>query len=97
MESPVKKLDYTSIDKENRPFDAAVEDLAKDMDSHKTEAPILEVTKVEKPTVAVVPNIKPEEADEPLLRENPQRFVLFPIKYHEVRVTSRYNASPLTR
>ncbi|CAD6506141.1 BgTH12-07071 [Blumeria graminis f. sp. triticale] len=30
------------------------------------------------------PTIKPEEADEPLLQENPNRFVLFPIKYHEV-------------
>ena len=39
-----------------------------------------------KQTSAVVaPTIKAEEADEPLLQENPQRFVLFPIKYHEVR------------
>ena len=28
--------------------------------------------------------LKPEEADEPLLQENPDRFVIFPIKYHEV-------------
>ncbi len=44
----------------------------------------MESTKVEeaKPTVAAT--IKAEEADEPLLQENPQRFVLFPIKYHEV-------------
>lgn len=28
--------------------------------------------------------LKPEEADEPLLQENPNRFVVFPIKYHEV-------------
>ncbi|KAI1000599.1 Ribonucleoside-diphosphate reductase small chain [Podosphaera aphanis] len=27
---------------------------------------------------------KPAEADEPLLQENPNRFVLFPIKYHEI-------------
>lgn len=27
--------------------------------------------------------------DEPLLRENPNRFVLFPLKYHEVRVLAR--------
>lgn len=38
---------------------------------------------------SVAPTIKPDEADEPLLRENPNRFVLFPIKYHEVRVFSR--------
>ena len=37
--------------------------------------------------VAVVapPTIKELEAQEPLLQENPHRFVLFPIKYHEVR------------
>lgn len=29
---------------------------------------------------------KEQEADEPLLAENAQRFVLFPIKYHEVSV-----------
>ncbi|KAK6536469.1 Ribonucleotide-diphosphate reductase (RNR), small subunit [Arthrobotrys megalospora] len=29
-------------------------------------------------------NLKPEEADEPILVENKKRFVLFPIKYHEV-------------
>jgi ribonucleoside-diphosphate reductase subunit M2 len=34
---------------------------------------------------AVAPTIKEFEADEPLLQENPHRFVLFPIKYHEVR------------
>ncbi|KAJ2906755.1 hypothetical protein MKZ38_010746 [Zalerion maritima] len=28
--------------------------------------------------------IKQEETDEPLLQENPNRFVLFPIKYHEI-------------
>jgi ribonucleoside-diphosphate reductase subunit M2 len=47
--------------------------------------PVLEKPKAEqKPAVA--PTIRPEEADEPLLQENPHRFVLFPIKYHEVRV-----------
>lgn len=77
MESPVKKLDFTG--KENAAFDAdtpVVEEIKK---------PIVE----EKKPAAVAPGIKPEEADEPLLQENPNRFVLFPIKYHEVgRVTS---------
>lgn len=52
--------------------------------------PVVEVTKVEEKQAkpAVAPGIKPEEADEPLLQENPQRFVLFPIKYHEVRDAS---------
>ena len=33
---------------------------------------------------SVAATIKDDEADEPILQENPQRFVLFPIKYHEV-------------
>ena len=71
-----------------------VEALAKDMDAHKPEATVTEIVKKAEPTpAAVAPGIKPEEADEPLLQENPQRFVLFPIKYHEVRVTSRRDAS----
>lgn len=51
-------------------------------DSHKpTET--FKVDKSEtKPRVA--PTIKSDEIDEPILQENPQRFVLFPIKYHEV-------------
>lgn len=34
---------------------------------------------------SVASTIRKEEAHEPLLQENPHRFVLFPIKYHEVR------------
>jgi ribonucleoside-diphosphate reductase subunit M2 len=82
MESPIKKLDFTVVDKENLPYDASVAALATEMDAKK---PIVEeVKKVEEPKPAVVSGIKPEEADEPLLQENPNRFVLFPIKYHEV-------------
>lgn len=39
-----------------------------------------------KPVVVAAPTIKELEAEEPLLQENPHRFVLFPIKYHEVCV-----------
>ena len=50
--------------------------------------------------VAVADGIKSEEADEPLLRENPSRFVLFPIQYHEVsfrrRVESDASMLPMT-
>ena len=48
------------------------------------------VVEVMKPveTLKVAPGIKAQEADEPLLQENPHRFVLFPIKYHEVRVNN---------
>ena len=46
------------------------------------ELPDESVKPTEAPTVAST--VKDNEADEPLLQENPQRFVLFPIKYHEV-------------
>ncbi|PBP27913.1 ribonucleotide reductase small subunit [Diplocarpon rosae] len=80
VDSPAKKLDFGIANKENEP--------------HKAEAPALNDTEVQKSvieevkkseiTTMVAPTIKPEEYDEPLLRENPQRFVLFPIKYHEI-------------
>jgi len=75
-DSPVKKLDYTPADKENvfRPI-VGIPDLEEDKGDELNK----------KPTVA--PTIKEEEADEPLLQENPGRFVLFPIKYHEVSLT----------
>lgn len=81
MESPVKKLDFTASNKENAPFDADLATLEAEMDANHQQT----VQKKEEPKAAVAPTIKPEEADEPLLQENPQRFVLFPIKYHEVR------------
>lgn len=46
-----------------------------------------EETKEVKPSVAVT--IKAEEASEPLLQENPQRFVLFPIQNHDVSFSGR--------
>ncbi|KAK6363242.1 Ribonucleotide-diphosphate reductase (RNR), small subunit [Orbilia blumenaviensis] len=43
------------------------------------------VVKVEPtPEAPAFNGLKPEEADEPLLVENKKRFVLFPIRYHEV-------------
>lgn len=83
MESPVKKLDFTAAGKENAAFDADVHTLANQIDSHKS---IEKPTEEPKPSVAAA--IKADEADEPLLQENPQRFVLFPIKYHEVSIAS---------
>ncbi|KAH7083898.1 ribonucleoside-diphosphate reductase-like protein subunit M2 [Paraphoma chrysanthemicola] len=69
-DSPAKKLDFSSADKENvfRPI-VGIPDMP-------------EESAVVKPATA--PTIKPEEAHEPLLQENPGRFVLFPIKYHDV-------------
>lgn len=79
MESPVKKLDFSATNKENSPFDADLAALEAEIDAKHTD---------KKEDKAVAP-VKSAEADEPLLQENPQRFVLFPIKYHEVRDASR--------
>ena len=79
-DSPAKKLNFEAVGKENVPFNAD----APVVDDIEIKKPIVEEVKTEKAVVAVAPTIKPEEADEPLLQENPQRFVLFPIKYHEV-------------
>jgi ribonucleoside-diphosphate reductase subunit M2 len=81
MESPIKKPNFAPSDKENQPIDeSALANLAGEMDAkHK---PVVEETKkVEETKLAVA---KPDQIDEPLLRENPGRFVLFPIKYHEI-------------
>lgn len=78
-DSPAKKLEFAQADKENMPEPVPV------VNDLELEKPVSEPVKaVEK--VSVAPTIKPHEADEPLLQENPHRFVLFPIKYHEVRV-----------
>jgi ribonucleoside-diphosphate reductase subunit M2 len=83
-DSPAKKLDFAASGKENLPFDAD----ASIVDEIEIKKPIVEEVKTEEKAVVVAPTIKPEEADEPLLQENPQRFVLFPIKYHEVSAAS---------
>lgn len=82
-DSPVKKLNFGAPDKENMKYDHPAID---DLDLKKPETDLIKPEA--KPAVAL--GIKDAEADEPLLQENPQRFVLFPIKYHEVR-------DPMTR
>lgn len=73
-DSPAKKLSFTPADKENCEIAVPVAGI-----------PMLDFEdKVEDKKAAVAETIKEEEIDEPLLQENPQRFVLFPIKYHEV-------------
>lgn len=79
-DSPAKKLNFEPVDKENISHDA--KPVVSDAELKKAHVEVIE--KGLKPVVA--PTIKPQEADEPLLQENPHRFVLFPIKYHEVRV-----------
>lgn len=82
-ESPVKKINFAAAGKENTPFDApAVHDI-------EIKKPIVEEVSAVAKAATIAPTIKPEEADEPLLQENPNRFVLFPIKYHEVGVAWR--------
>ncbi|KAF1815608.1 hypothetical protein P152DRAFT_479515 [Eremomyces bilateralis CBS 781.70] len=71
-DSPVKKLDFAPADKENAEVAVPVKGI-----------PEWEPPK-EETSLSVAATIKPEEAYEPLLQENPQRFVLFPIKYHEI-------------
>ena len=80
-DSPAKKIDFEAVGKENMPAPSP----APAADESDLKKPVVEEVKtvVEAPKVA--PGIKPTEADEPLLQENPQRFVLFPIRYHEVR------------
>lgn len=89
MESPVKKLNLAPEDKENQPqVDASIETLAAEMDAQAKDVPVVVdlVKKTEEaPKPAVAPTVKSSVEDEPLLQENPGRFVLFPIKYHEVR------------
>lgn len=82
MESPVKQPVFTSENKENSEVAVPIKglpDLADLPDPEEVQA---------KAEASVAEGIKEEEADEPILRENGQRFVLFPIKYHEVRVPS---------
>ncbi|KAL8821531.1 MAG: hypothetical protein Q9223_000439 [Gallowayella weberi] len=76
-DSPAKKINFQNAGKENINHELPA------TDSLDLKKPIVDLVKPdEKPLVA--PGIKAEEADEPLLQENPQRFVLFPIKYHEI-------------
>ncbi|KAI9827783.1 MAG: Ribonucleotide-diphosphate reductase (RNR), small subunit [Thelocarpon impressellum] len=76
-DSPVRKVAFEAVGKENVENFAPVDDikLAK-------ELALKQVKAAEKPAVAKTP--KELEAEEPLLQENPHRFVLFPIRYHEV-------------
>ena len=79
MISPLKKPNFEAAGKENIALDASV------CEEQDIKTPILDIVKVEeKPKPSVAPTIKEMEASEPILQENPHRFVLFPIRYHEV-------------
>jgi ribonucleoside-diphosphate reductase subunit M2 len=80
IDSPAKKLDFSSGNKENvfRPI-VGIPDITLEEDASGA-------------LPSTAPTIKPEEADEPLLRENSQRFVMFPIKYHDVSAIHVFDA-----
>ncbi|KAK7737017.1 Ribonucleotide-diphosphate reductase (RNR), small subunit [Cytospora paraplurivora] len=80
MDSPVKKLDLGVANKENDFQDPTIATLAQDLDTK--HAATKEVGKPQEPEKTSA--LKPEELDEPILRENPHRFVMFPIQYHEI-------------
>ena len=100
-DSPAKRLDFVSANKENISTDAVATqidamkpvDLVKPMEAVKPIEASIEGKKKKK-KVAVASSLKEDESDEPLLQENPHRFVLFPIKYHEVstRVATRHSS-----
>ena len=86
MESPVKKLDLGIANKENDFQDPAVATLAQDLDTkHAATKEIIKAP--EEP--AQIPDLRGDELEEPILKENPHRFVLFPIQYHEARDRDR--------
>ena len=84
VDSPAKKLDFEVANKENVPIETnePVELKKAVVDQVDLSKPATDIKSEVK--AAVANTIKEDEADEPLLRENAHRFVLFPIKYHEV-------------
>ena len=87
-DSPVKKLDLNPSNKENSSESAPAADL-------ELKKPILEPAQSSETTSIepAVKTLKEREAEEPLLKDNPRRFVLFPIQYHEVRHSTRHALS----
>jgi ribonucleoside-diphosphate reductase subunit M2 len=80
-DSPAKKLNFSVADKENSNVAVPVAGIPDIVE------PI--VKKADESTPSVAGTIKATEAHEPLLQENPQRFVLFPIQHHDVCFPTR--------
>ncbi|KAK4992350.1 Ribonucleotide-diphosphate reductase (RNR), small subunit [Elasticomyces elasticus] len=72
MESPLKQPIFFSEEKENVEVAVPIKGLPELDELPEPAAP------------SVAPTINDDEAVEPILQENGQRFVLFPIKYHEI-------------
>ena len=86
MESPVKQpLFNAQADKENI-LDSRYE--SDEVAVPIKGIPMMEDAPAKQPEVATT--LKEEEASEPILQENPNRLVLFPIKCHEVRTRSTF-------
>jgi hypothetical protein len=91
MESPIKKIAFdASADKEN--IDARYESC--EVAVPIKGIPMADETPEQQKEKAVPEEVKEDDEYEPILAENSQRFVLFPIKYHEV---CAYNQSTSTR
>lgn len=76
MESPVKQPIFVS--------EANKENIERDEVAVPVKGIPLDYEPETEVKATVAEGIKEEEAIEPILQENPNRFVLFPIKYHEV-------------
>ena len=92
MESPIKMQSlYVESNKENIEARYEADEVAVPIKG----IPELPEQEVEPKLPGVAVTIKEDEEVEPILQENPQRFVLFPIKYHEV--SSSITERDLTR
>ena len=78
-DSPTKKLNFEPANKEN------VLDTTGVIECDPKKPIVAAAKSAALATPKVAPGIKDLESDEPLLQENAHRFVLFPLKYHEVR------------
>ncbi len=81
MDSPVKPI---ALGKENVKNVSATTAVVDDITLAKERIVALEPVKAVEKAPPTWQDLKALEAEEPLLRENAHRFVLFPIKYHEV-------------
>ncbi|OJD21519.1 ribonucleoside-diphosphate reductase small chain [Blastomyces percursus] len=78
-DSPAKKLNFEPTGKEN-----ATTPVPLVLDSKLLEKKETVPLRPEEPEKKALTGTKALEAEEPLLQENPNRFVLFPLKYHEI-------------
>ncbi|KKZ63650.1 ribonucleoside-diphosphate reductase small chain [[Emmonsia] crescens] len=78
-DSPAKKLNFEPTGKEN-----ALTPVPLVLDPELLKKKEISPLRPGEGDKKVLTGMKALEADEPLLRENPGRFVLFPLKYHEI-------------